>query len=441
MSEAEARALLHDWEGFWSRPDQRLPQGNWATWAIIAGRGFGKTRTGAESIRSLVTGRTPLARGAYSRVALVGETAADVRDVMVEGPSGILAISPRDFRPFYEPSKRRLTWPNGAVATTYNATEPDQLRGPEHDLFWADEIAKWAKAEETWDQLQFGLRLGSAPRGIITTTPRPIPILKQIISEPSTVLTKGRTLDNAANLSRRFIDRIHSKYAGTRLGRQELEAEILEDLPGALWVRSYFDPPKGSKAKGRINATELPQLVRIVVAVDPSGVRNASDDGDYIGIIVAGIDEAGHGYVLADRSMKGGPGEWGRAVIEAYRFFNADRIVAESNYGGGMVEATIRAVDPSAPVTLVTASRGKVIRAEPVSALYEQGRVSHVSGADPRERGDSVQSGLSILEDQLCLFAPSGYAGEGSPDRADALVWALTELMVETSRKRAGVLW
>ena len=427
--------MLYDWS-FWARPEQLEPPGDWLTWAIIAGRGAGKTKTGAETVRSWVTGSSPLARGLCRRVALVAETAADGRDVIVEGDSGILACHPKDFRPTYEPSKRRLTWPNGAIATIYSATEPDQLRGPQHDAAWADELAKWAKAQDVWDQIQFGLRLGQRPRAIVTTTPRPIPLLNRLINDPKTVVTKGRTEDNRANLAEPFLEAIYRKYKGTRLGRQELEAEILEDLEGALWVRSFFDPAPESGYRGRVNKGDLPDLVRVVVAVDPSGARNASEGGDYIGIIVMGLGPDGHGYVLADRSVKDGPAGWGRAATEAYHFFQADRIVAEANFGGGMVESTIKAVDGDVPVTLVHASRGKVVRAEPVAALYEQGRVSHVRGADPRDDGE----GLSALEDQLCLMAPDGFAGEGSPDRVDALVWAATELMLE-SQGRAGVLW
>lgn len=357
----------------------------------------------------------------------MAETAADARDVLVEGESGILACHPKGFRPRYEPSKRRLTWPNGAVATLYNATEPDQLRGPQHDAGWCDELAKWTYAQDTWDQLQFGLRLGTLPRVVVTTTPRPIPIIREIMEDGSTKVTTGRTLDNAANLSSKFINRIHKKYAGTRLGRQELEAEILNDIPGALWVRSYFDPPEGSDHRGRVFFRDIPELSRVVVAVDPSGVRNSSEDGDYIGIVVAGVDHYGHGYVLADRSIKEGPAIWGKAAVTAYGEFEADLILGESNFGGAMVENTIRSIDRNVSYKSVHASRGKVLRAEPVSALYEQGRVSHVVGSDIRDK-DGL--GLSALEDQLCLMAPSGFAGKGSPDRVDALVFALTELML-----------
>ena len=387
------------------------------------------TRTGSETIRDWVCGKTPLSRGRYHRIALVAETAADARDVMVEGDSGILSVHPKEFRPLYEPSKRRLTWPNGAVATLYNATEPNQLRGPQHDAGWCDELAKWAKARETWDQLQFGMRLGTNPRTIVTTTPRNIPVLKEILADPTTIKTIGRTMDNKANLAKSFIEKIHKRYAGTRLGRQELEAEVLDDIQGALWNRNYFDPPDGSKHKGRVTHKEVPDLVRIVVGVDPSGTGGDDEEkADTVGIIVAGVDAEGHGYVLADRSSTEGPAGWGRAVKQAYEDFQADRIVAEKNFGGAMVEHTIRTVDPDLPVTMVNASRGKVLRAEPIAALYEQGRVSHVQGADIR---DTEREGLMLVEDQLCLMSTAGFMGDGSPDRVDALVWALTELMLE----------
>lgn len=314
------------------------------------------------------------------------------------------------------------------MATLYNATEPDQLRGPQHDASWCDELAKWAYARETWDQLQFGLRLGKQPRVVVTTTPRNIPVLKEILKDESTFVTKGKTMDNSMNLSERFIHTIHKKHAGTRLGRQELDAEVLDDLPGALWVRNYFDPPDGSKARGRVLWKDVPPLRRIVVAVDPSGTRGDSDDGDSVGVVVAGIDDMGHGYIIADLSLKEGPAGWGRQAVWAYKHYKADRIVGESNFGGAMVEATIRAVDKSVSYSDVKASRGKFLRAEPVAALYEQGRVSHVVGGNPR---DELDIGLSALEDQMCLIAPSGYSGEGSPDRLDAAVWALTELMLE----------
>lgn len=363
----------------------------------------------------IACGQMPLAAGTHHRIALVAETAADARDVMVEGDSGILSVHPPDFRPLYEPSKRRLTWPNGAIATLYNAVEPDQLRGPQHDASWSDELAKWRYARETWDQLQFGMRLG-APRQVITTTPRPIAVLKEILASSSTVITRGSTYDNKANLAPSFIVEVIKKYEGTRLGRQELKAEILDDVPGALWRRDDLDSKRATKA---------PDLQRIVVAVDPSGTKGQSDEGDSIGIVVAGKGIDGRGYVLADRTCKLSPDGWGRRACGAYYEFKADVIVAERNFGGAMVEHVIRTIDQLVSYKEVAASRGKIARAEPVAALYEQGRISHV-GSFPE------------LEDQLCSFATDGYIGDGSPDRADALVWALSELMLEEDE---AALW
>jgi phage terminase large subunit-like protein len=410
LTEAELDALEYDWR-FWGRPNQIPPDGDWLTWLVLAGRGFGKTRCGSEWVRSIACGPTPLAQGSHHRIAIVAETAADARDVLVEGDSGILSVHPRDFRPQYEPSKRRLTWPNGAVATLYNAVEPDQLRGPQHDAAFCDELAKWRYARETWDQLQFGLRLGVSPRQIITTTPRPIPVLKEILKSPTTVTTRGSTFDNAVNLAPSFLTQVVAKYEGTRLGRQELNAEILDDLPGALWTREAID---------RTRLRQAPEMQRIVVAVDPSGTKGESDEGDEIGIAIAGKGIDGRGYVLADRTCKLSPDGWGRRAVAAYREFEADRIIAERNFGGAMVEHVIRTIDHNVAYKEVTASRGKVARAEPVAALYEQGRISHVGS-------------FAELEDQMCQIDASGYIGEGSPDRADALVWALTELMVDGS--------
>jgi len=332
---------------------------------------------------------------------------------MVEGDSGILAVHPHDFRPLYEPSKRRLTWPNGAVATLYNAVEPDQLRGPQHDAAVCDELAKWRYARETWDQLQFGLRLGNAPKQVITTTPRPIPVLKEIMAAKSSVITRGSTYDNAVNLAPSFITQVVSRYEGTRLGRQELNAEILDDVPGALWTREMID---------KAHAKAHPDLRRVVVAVDPSGTSGADDSGDSIGIVVAGKGVDGKAYILADRTCKLSPDGWGKRAVAAYNEFGADRIIAERNFGGAMVEHVIRTVNPRVAYQEVVASRGKVARAEPVAALYEQSKVHHVGS-------------FTDLEDQLCSITGDGFIGEGSPDRADALVWALTELMLGEERR------
>lgn len=399
-------ALRWHWP-FWARPNQLEPEGEWRTWAAIAGRGFGKTRLGAEWVRKVACGSTPLAPGRHRRIAIIAETAADARDVLVEGDSGILAVHPHDFRPNYEPSKRRLTWPNGAIATLFNAVEPDQLRGPQHDAALCDELAKWRYARECWDQLQFGMRLGEHPQVVVTTTPRPIPVLKEILASADTVITRGSTMDNAGNLATSFMKAIVDRYAGTRLGRQELNAEMLDDVPGALWTRDMLDAAR---------IKDAPELRRVVVAVDPSGT-SGNDGGDDIGIVIAGIGMDGRAYVLGDWSCNMSPDGWGRRVREAFTHYRADRIIAERNFGGAMVEAVIRAVDAKLPVTMVTASRGKIARAEPIAALYEQARVTHV-GSFP------------ALEDQMCAMTPTGFIGEGSPDRADALVWALSDLML-----------
>lgn len=371
---------------------------------ILAGRGWGKTRTGGEWIRQGVES------GTTGRIALVGPTAGDVRDVMIEGPAGILAISPPSNRPRYEPSKRRLTWPNGAVATTFSAEEPDRLRGPQHDRAWCDEVAAWKYAEETWDNLQFGMRLGQNPQAVITTTPRPIKLIRDLLKDPGTVVTRGTTYENKGNLAASFLRKILDKYEGTRLGRQELNAEILEDTPGALWTRAMLE-----QALVRTH----PELARVAVAVDPSVSDKAGADEAGIiagGIAFEGIEQKPHGYVLRDASSRYSPDEWARVAVKLYHELDADVLVAEANNGGDMVRSTIHTVDRSVNVKLVHASRGKRIRAEPIAALYEQRKVSHVGT-------------LSKLEDEMCTWA--GQAGEPSPNRVDALVWCLTELMVE----------
>jgi phage terminase large subunit-like protein len=415
----EAKAeLKYKWD-FWARPNQLEPDGDWTTWLILAGRGFGKTRVGAETVRKWVCGDSPLSPGRCSRIALVAETAADARDVMVLGESGILACHPKDFRPEWSPTNRCLTWPNGAKAWTYNATEPDQLRGPQHDGAWTDELAKFRYAQEIWDQLQFGLRLGLHPRQIVTTTPRPIPIIKKLMADPDCTVTRGRTLDNSSNLAAPFLKQIEERYGGTRLGRQELEGEILDDMPGALWNRELID-------LARKQELDQPDYDRIVVAVDPAAT--SGEEADETGIVAVGLatDEDGNkrGYVLADRSLRGSPEEWASAAVALYHELDADRIVAEKNQGGEMVSSVLRAVDRNVPVTLVTATRGKIVRAEPVSALYEQGRVHHVGKFDK-------------LEDQMCLFTRDADRSPGnSPDRVDALVWGLTSLFDRITGRR-----
>ena len=396
LTEAQSQELLHDWR-FWARPNQIAPDGEWQTWLALAGRGFGKTEAGAQWVRERVKD------GARS-IALVAETQKDLEEVMV---ARLVAIHPPNEAPTVRYRPVRLTWPNGAMALGYNGTEPDQLRGPEFDTAWVDELAKYRYARETWDMLQFTMRRGD-PRVFVTTTPRPIPVIKEILADPSTVVTRGSTFDNAENLPAKFIAQLRDKYEGTRLGRQELNAEVLDDVPGALFTREMID-------KALVRAA--PDLVRVVVAVDPSGTKGESDKGDSIGIVVAGKGTDGNAYVLADRTCKLSPDGWGKRVVAAYHEFNADRIVAERNFGGAMVEHVIRTVEPRAAYREVTASRGKIARAEPVAALYEQSKVKHVGG-------------FSELEDQMCALTPDGFIGDGSPDRADALVWAITELML-----------
>lgn len=401
LSEDQANELLWDWR-FWARPNQIAPDGDWLTWVIDAGRGFGKTRSGSEWVREQVY-------AGKQRIALIGETYKDLVEVMCFGDSGIAGVFPPHEKPKITTNPNvQIVFHTGAVGLGYNATQPNQLRGPQFDAAWCDELAKWRYARETWDMLQFGLRLGNRPQALVTTTPRPIPLLREILSDPDTVVTKGSTFDNAANLAPSFLKKIREKYEGTRLGRQELEAEMLDDLPGALWTREMFDANRVQK---------MPEMVRVVVAVDPSGTAGMSDDGDSIGIVVAGKTIDGRCCILADRSCKLSPDGWGNRAVQAYHEFGADRIVAERNFGGAMVAHVIKTVDRNAAYKEVTASRGKVARAEPVAALYEQGRVSHL-GSFPD------------LEDQMCLTGPDGYIGEKSPDRMDAAVWAITDLML-----------
>ena len=404
VSPAVAELLLRDWS-VWGRPDQQPPPGAWRTWLILAGRGWGKSRTGAEWVRAMATS------GRARRIALVARTAADVRDVLVEGESGLLAIHRADERPTWEPSRRRLTWPSGAIATTYSAEEPDQLRGPQHDAAWCDELAAW-RYPDAWDQLQLGLRLGTGPRVVVTTTPRPTPLVRALAIAPTTHVTRGRTAQNARNLAPGVVEALAARYGSTRLGRQELDGEILDDAPGALWRLAQFDA-------SRVDAA--PDLRRVIVAIDPAVTAHAASDET--GIIVAGLGLDGRCYVLEDLSGTYPAEQWARRAVEAFRRWRADRIVAEVNNGGDLVEGTLRAVDRSVPVKQVRATRGKALRAEPVAALYEQGRVSHV-GALPR------------LEDQCASWDPAG--DHRSPDRLDALVWALTELAVRDEAPRVA---
>jgi phage terminase large subunit-like protein len=400
LSTADKAAFPYLWEA-WARPAQLAPEGDWRTWLILAGRGFGKTRAGAEWVRARAE------RDGAVRIALVATTLAEGRAVMVEGESGLLAIAPPGQRPDWEPSLRRLRWPSGAKAFLYSAAEPDSLRGPQHHFAWADEIAKWPYGPDAWAMLGMGLRLGERPRIVATTTPRPVPLVRTLMADRSVRVTGGRSEENAAHLAADFLDAMRDTYAGTRLGRQELGGELIEEVEGALWSRALIE---------QCRVREAPVLTRIIVAVDPP----AGVGGDACGIVVAGLGTDGRAYVLADASVEGArPEGWARAVARAARAYEADRVVAEANNGGAMVESVLRAADEALAVKLVHASRGKAARAEPVAALYAAGRAYHV-GAFP------------ALEDEMAgLVAGGGYEGPGrSPDRADALVWALTELML-----------
>jgi len=358
---------------------------------------------------------SPSWSGGAKRMAIVTATAADARDVMIEGESGILNIAPDWCRPHYETTRRRLTWPNGAIATTYSAEEPERLRGPQHDSAVCDELGTWTRPE-AWDQLMFGLRLGKNPRVVVATTPRPTRLIRALVAREKrdVVITRGSTFQNSANLAPGFLNQIVGRYEGTRLGRQELYAELLLDTPGALWNLEQLD---------QCRRESLPPLQRVVVAIDPAA--SSHEGSDETGIIVAGKDGHGYGWVLADLSGRFAPADWAKVAIGAYHSHCADRIVAEVNNGGEMVEATLRMIDPNIPYSAMHASRGKVTRAEPVSALYEQGKVHHV-GTFP------------VLEDQMVTFT-ADRAGDTPDDRVDALVWALSELCV-TREPYAGLM-
>ena len=402
---------------FWALEHQLPPAGNWRTWVIMGGRGAGKTRAGSEWVRSEVEGSRPCDPGRSRRVALVGETIDQVREVMVFGDSGILACSPPDRRPTWEASRKRLVWPNGAVAQVFSAHEPESLRGPQFDAAWVDELAKWKKAEDAWDMLQFGLRLGQTPRQVVTTTPRNVGVLKRILDNPSTVVTHAPTEANRAYLAQSFLEEVRARYAGTRLGRQELDGVLLEDAEGAMWTMSMLEGLQVERA---------PELDRIVVAVDPPVSGNEASDS--CGIVVVGARLTGSpqdwsAVVLEDATVQGtSPRGWAEAALAAMARHGADRLVAEVNQGGDLVETVVRQVDPLVPFRAVRASRGKAARAEPVAALYEQGRVKHVRG-------------LGTLEEQMCQMTVRGYEGRGSPDRVDALVWALQELILGPAAK------
>ena len=393
LSPEEKADLLFNWPS-WARPEQLPPLGNWLTWLVQAGRGFGKTRVGAEWVRHRVENE-----GAR-RIALVGRTPADVRDTMVQGESGILACYPEKNRPTYESSKRRLTWSSGAMALTFTSYEPDQLRGPQFDTIWWDELAAFKYLRETWDNGQLALRLGMNPRQIITTTPRPLSLLRTIALDPSTHITRGNTYENLVNLAPNFRQQILNRYAGTTRGRQEIMGELLDDLPGALWHRNF------------ITYREPAELRRICVAIDPAST--SGEEADETGILVCGKDIKDCGVVLGDYSLRASPDVWGHKAVWAYHQFHANMIVAEGNNGGEMITHVIHTIDPQIPVKLVHATVGKHTRAEPIAALYEQGKMYN---ARP----------FPDLEDQMCTWLPDDAM---SPDRMDAMVWAFTELLL-----------
>ena len=394
LNPADADALLYDWK-LWARANQLAPKGDWSTWMIMSGRGWGKTRTGAEWIRERV-------QAGYRRIGLIAKTPADARDIMIEGESGILACIPKDQRPTYETTKRRLTWKNGAVALAFSSHEPDHLRGVQFDTVWVDELATYEYARETWETMRFALRLSDDPRCLVTTTPKPMAIIKEIIKEEGTVLTTGSSYDNQANLTPQFFEQILSRYENTRIGRQEIHAELLDEAEGSLWKRDWIENTR---------VGECPNLLRVVVALDPAVTKNK--ESDETGIVVAGIDDKNELYVLDDSSGRYTPQQWGGEAIALYKRWMADRIVAETNNGGMMVEAVLRQIDEQIPYKSVHASKGKRVRAEPISALYEQGKVHHVGRHND-------------LEDQLCNWDPMS---NDSPDRLDALVWACSELI------------
>lgn len=411
LTEAEAHEILYDWR-LNARPSQLIPgtagaaltRSDWRFWVPLAGRGWGKTRVGAETVREW-------AEDPSERILLVGASSSDVRETMIEGPSGLLSCYPQESRPIYNPTRHLITFPSGAVGITRSADEPERLRGPQFRKFWFDELCACRYAQQAWDQIMFGFRqVDSKLQGLITTTPKPIKVLKDILAKRGTIITRGSSDENRANLSPDYISDVIDPYRGTRLGRQEIDAELLEDVPGALWTRALIDATRlRDMAEVRWDA-----IVRIVVAIDPA--VTSKPESDETGIIVAGLTRNGHVIILDDLSLRGSPLEWATVSIAAYKSRRADMIVGEVNNGGDLVGANIHAVDANVPFRSVRASRGKYIRAEPVGALYEQGRVHHVGF-------------FGALEDQMCMWTPQ--SDEKSPDRLDALVWAVTELLID----------
>lgn len=406
LSDEEVAVLGHEWV-LWARDEQLPPTGEWTTWLILGGRGAGKTRAGAEWVRALAEAEKPV-----SPIALVGETINQARAVMVEGESGLLNIGPDETRPKFDRSRNLLTWPNGVTAELFSGSEPDRFRGPQFAAAWSDEIGKWPRAEAAWDMLQFALRLGDNPRQVATTTPRPTKLIKRLLVDNDSVVTRMRTDENKDNLAPNFLRQIVARYRGSVLGRQELDGELIEDLPDALWPRSVLEEAR--VAKPIVSG-------RVVVAVDPPVTGHSKSDA--CGIVIAGL--AGEqAVVLADRSLKPAkPLAWAKRVVAAFEEFEADAVVAEVNQGGDLVAEMLRQIAPDLPIKSVRATRGKWVRAEPVAALYARGLVRHATG-------------LAELEDEMCSFGPDGLSGGHSPDRVDALVWALTELMLGRSVAR-----
>lgn len=410
LADHEVEALCFDWPTM-ARPEQLPPDGSWVTWLMLGGRGSGKTRAGAEWIRDLVS-NGPLA----GPIALVGETIEQARAIMVEGESGLLAVHPPEDRPRLETVRKRIVWPNGAEAHLMSGSDPERFRGPQFAAAWCDEIGKWPEAEAAWDMLQFTLRLGERPRQVATTTPRPTPLLRRLLADPRTAIARMRTEDNKANLAPGFLGEIVARYRNTHLGRQELDGEMIADMPGALWQRSAIE---------RVRMHQLPPLERIVIGVDPP--VSASNRSDACGIVVA-AKTGDRAVVLEDCSIKPArPLEWARKVASAFDRHAADAVIVEVNQGGDLVREILHQIDPDLPVIAVHARRGKWLRAEPVAALYGQGRVSHFGM-------------MAQLEDEMCAFGPNGLANGHSPDRLDALVWAISSLLLNANAPRVRAL-
>jgi phage terminase large subunit-like protein len=400
LDEADAEQLLYDWR-FWARREQVMPDGDWRVWLVLSGRGWGKTRSSAEAVREVAMSDP------NARIAIIAPTSADCRDVMIQGESGLLSIFPKEERPEYMPSKRRVQFRNGAMATLYSAEEPERLRGPQHSFAALDELAVYPDPEALWVNLKMGLRLGANPRIIATTTPRPSKFLRDLIADPGTLVTRGSTFDNRANLAQSALADYQRIYGGTRIGRQELEGELLEEAEGALWTRARIE---------ELRVKAAPELVRIAVAIDPA--VTSGPESDECGIVVTGLGVDGHGYVLSDRSGRSSPDEWITRAVLAYDEFSADRIIGEANQGGDLISSLLYTQRKNISYTKVTASRGKVARMEPVAALFEQGKV-HMVGGFPQ------------LEDELTNYVPGM---SKSPNRADAMTWGLTYLMLQPTK-------